>query len=414
MRQIILFIIFILSSVTVLSESKFLEGYIITPKNDTIKGFIDYKNWKINPKKINFKLSVDASEVKCLTISDISSFGVNKEVYISAEIEREESSILTDNLENNSKLNIVSDSVFLQALILGKKNLFYFYTDTDKKLFYIQNGKDYELLKYKKYISQTQQSSTIKENKIYIGQLRYYLNNDEHINFDNITYDLTSLSKAFMSYYKAQKVEIKYQKTKDKFILEYGLIFGLCRTNVGFNSNIGYLNNSNFKSSNDFSGGLSISVIIPGTHKKCILYNELLYNQYDVIGHYREFTNENQYLIYNSELAYKYLKLNNMFRYKFHMGKFQLFINAGFSNGFAVYKRNFLNQLSHFYSTESSVDSHLLSESGKYEQSFLFGAGISSGRLSFELRSELSNGMSPYVETDSSVKRYNFLVGYRF
>ena len=43
------------------SQQNFVPGYIIQQGGDTLKGFIDYRNWAKNPAKIKFKKTEQAA-----------------------------------------------------------------------------------------------------------------------------------------------------------------------------------------------------------------------------------------------------------------------------------------------------------------------------------------------------------------
>jgi len=50
-----LLLIFFVGATTSYGKETLYPGYIITLKNDTVNGYIDYKNWDKNPDKILFK-----------------------------------------------------------------------------------------------------------------------------------------------------------------------------------------------------------------------------------------------------------------------------------------------------------------------------------------------------------------------
>jgi hypothetical protein len=75
----------------VFSQENFTKGFIISVKGDTIKGFIDYRNWEKNPDKITFK-NLNSETKKTINPIDVQGFGVNNDFYESAIVKLELSS----------------------------------------------------------------------------------------------------------------------------------------------------------------------------------------------------------------------------------------------------------------------------------------------------------------------------------
>lgn len=57
------------------AQSIFRPGYIVGLKGDTLKGFIDVREWVSTPTSIKFKLSKDAENQK-FAANDITAFSV--------------------------------------------------------------------------------------------------------------------------------------------------------------------------------------------------------------------------------------------------------------------------------------------------------------------------------------------------
>jgi hypothetical protein len=47
-----------------LAQTNYKPGYVVTLKGDTLRGFIDYKEWIKNPKYISFKNTPGNREVE--------------------------------------------------------------------------------------------------------------------------------------------------------------------------------------------------------------------------------------------------------------------------------------------------------------------------------------------------------------
>jgi len=72
-----LFLILLLCNVQfAFGQENYTPGYIVKSNKDTLKGFIDYRNWGVNPKKISFKENQSA-ESSSYTPIDIAGFGIS-------------------------------------------------------------------------------------------------------------------------------------------------------------------------------------------------------------------------------------------------------------------------------------------------------------------------------------------------
>ncbi len=71
------FILFSALPIVALSQSNYRQGYVIKSDGDTLKGYINYKEWSESPKAIEFKQkSADAQSVS-YNAPAIKSFRVN-------------------------------------------------------------------------------------------------------------------------------------------------------------------------------------------------------------------------------------------------------------------------------------------------------------------------------------------------
>lgn len=216
------------------SQEKYLPGYVINLKGDTLSGFIDYRNWKINPGKINFK---DRAENKKFTFlpSDIIEFKVKDEVYVSAIINIETSPRSTAELNYDKAMHLQAEAAFLQTFYKGKKSL-YHYFNYGKDYFYIRQDTTFELLLYKKYLFVQgdnplikENNTIIKENKAYLGQLDNYLHDCPGIEdrLTKTTYKQASMDNLFKYYYETTQSGISFKKNIERISIETGVLGGV-------------------------------------------------------------------------------------------------------------------------------------------------------------------------------------------
>ncbi|NOX87246.1 MAG: hypothetical protein GXO86_15035 [Chlorobi bacterium] len=336
--RIIFLIAGILFIQSALAQKNYLPAKIFTFSGDTVNGYIDYRNWGNNPYKVSFRTSPE-SEALVYKPFDIKGFSVKGELYVSAHIERETSPIKTGELNYDPKLQLEKDAVFLQTLIQGPKSLYYFKTlQENKDQFYIQQDSQFRLLIFKKYLKEietvdkTQQ--VITENKTYIGQLRLYLTGCPSIQskLKTVKYAVKDFKKLFQYYYDCTNTQMDFEKKAEKVNVELGVLLGASVTNINFESvsNVyQFLVNSEFEPSTYFTAAFFADIVFPRNQRKFSIENELFFNRYYFTAEYTETVNENQYTVYKTKIGVAYIKLNNMFRFKYPLGKVFIFINGG-------------------------------------------------------------------------------------
>jgi hypothetical protein len=138
----LLFILAIFCPLISLAQSNYKPGYIVTTKGDTLKGFIDYREWNINPKSISFKAN-GTTNSKSFTPADITFFNVNTfESYqkYSGRVSRDETA--ENRVLNGRDTSFFTDDVFLQVLQKGKVINLFSYTDAIKPRYFYSDPTD--------------------------------------------------------------------------------------------------------------------------------------------------------------------------------------------------------------------------------------------------------------------------------
>ena len=386
------------------AQKYFQPGHIINLNGDTIKGRIYYKNWVSAPDIIKFIPENDSNEIVC-SFNNIKGFEVAGEKYESATIRTEVSGESISNLSTVPELNFEKDTAFLQTQILGAKTLYYYQSHQGRNQYYIKIDGNFVLLIYKRYQFDNGVSAlAIKENKGYLNQLKNYFGDCASLEskLKNVKYTTQSLSAIFDEYYKCKGISKEFSIKHDKIKFETGVVTGVSFTKSGIEY---LLLNSypavNFNISLNFSAGLYANIIFPRNMGRWSIYNELLYSAYKIKS---QLLNGWEGV---ASLSYSYLKMNNMVRYKFPVESLFMFINAGFSNGYALKSSSLVD-----YASGSSEKD--LGLSRKYEQGLLLGAGIIYDRFSVEARAEIGNGMSDLINYPTPCNRMFLLLGYRF
>lgn len=404
---------------TTYAQENYLPGTVIKTNGDTLNGFVNYGNWRINPSKFDFRTDAGARPVT-FTVSDVAEFRVKDEIYVGAVVDVETSVIEESRLDYDPELHIEVDTVFLQTVYKGDKALFYCMNSKGIENLYIKKDGAYELLVYKKYLVRKGTTSYVREKKDYIGQMNIYFSDCPGIRgkIENSVYTMNSLLKLFKEYASCTSSETSFQRKGDKFRFEIGPLAGVSLTSLKFdseNDSFDYLESTDFKQSTAFTGGFFFDLIIPRNQGRLSVDNELLYSSFKTDGYY-EYTgfdhSENKF---TTELDYSYLKIINMLRYKIPVGGNYIFLNAGITNGFRLSEYQYVKkEITTRYSGTDVIEDEPLRNTSKSEQGYIAGAGIRVKKLSFEARMEIGEGMVSFPSIHSHATRCYFILGYRF
>jgi hypothetical protein len=126
------------------AQSNYKPGYVVNIKGDTLKGFIDYREWGINPDNIQFKSALTDKDPKIFTTSDISYFSVT-----GLDSYQRYTGLITTDATDKDHIASFRDTtyknatVFIRILQKGKNLSLYSYTDNLKVRFYVGEAPDY-------------------------------------------------------------------------------------------------------------------------------------------------------------------------------------------------------------------------------------------------------------------------------
>jgi len=396
-------------------QKNYLPGNLIELSGKRISGYIDYRNPVNSPDEIRFKETLDGAP-RIYKPIDINGYSIQGKFYTSAIVETEVSPTKTTELQFSPGLKIIVDTVFLQAIIIGSKSLYYYKDGQGKDHLYIKQESSFNLLIYKRYYKVNAGKNRIVENKKYIGQLALYLSGCPSIQskLGKTWYSLKSLENLFIYYSECTQSEIVFLRETEKISTEFGILTGGSVTSVDFSGKYhDYLVDVDYPQSVNFSAGLFLDVIFPRRQKKWSIYNELFFTSWQVNGGILYVQNANQSTYFYTELGYSYLKINNMIRFKYPIRGFFFYLNAGMSNGYVINERNYQRRDRISFTSEWTVEEKALNETRKYEQGYIVGLGSRWKKFSFEMRYERGNGISEYVTLNSATDRFYFLLGFQ-
>lgn len=160
-------------SIAVWGQKKYLGGYIVKNSGDTVNGYIEYRSWEYNPKKIIFKpdsLSLETEEHDIVTIRAFAIPGFEQFERYTCPVSMEPTSI--DELRLSSAENNASITAFFRVVSsYDDLKLLSYRDDLKERFFILERGSDlpYELI-YKVYYRSNNETTVVKE-EIYKSQL---------------------------------------------------------------------------------------------------------------------------------------------------------------------------------------------------------------------------------------------------
>ncbi|MCX2482538.1 hypothetical protein [Pedobacter sp. MR2016-24] len=154
------------------AQSNYQSGYVVTSDKDTLKGFIDYKERRINPSSFSFKPTLN-DQAKTYSLKDCSAYGIKGMEYFERyTVKISMNDVAISNLPVGLDSVYRVDTVFLRVLQKGKNVTMFSYVDGLKERFYIMdkdNGVPEELVRHL-FLNPENNSSVVTVSK-YLRQL---------------------------------------------------------------------------------------------------------------------------------------------------------------------------------------------------------------------------------------------------
>ncbi|MDR0231842.1 MAG: hypothetical protein LBI82_06955 [Dysgonamonadaceae bacterium] len=161
-KVIFTFFALFITSMSINAQSNFRLGYIITNQQDTITGWINLQTDKNNQKQCEFKTNLESTP-KVFLPGDIAGYRFAEEgkYYVSREVQ----------------LNGTPQKVFLEFLVKGIMNLYYYTDDVNYYFFENQDEKMETISQQPEKIENTGirgiGKKIVRKDMRYIGQVRY-------------------------------------------------------------------------------------------------------------------------------------------------------------------------------------------------------------------------------------------------
>lgn len=382
--------LFLLMSALPTQAQIWVNSYIITHKNDTLKGKIQY-NWSGNPtKEIIFKQN--DKEVK-YNPSDIQAFGFedNTEIFVSISFEGEKRNSKELQVIEKGSIILENKQGFAKMLIQGDISL-YRYFDSYRAYYFIQkNGEDIEVLKYYKYY--TFNENNVKEVATiysYQNQLNEALiEAPKTVQLTNkVLYQESSLVYLIKNYHKEVAEKFIVKRTPNP--LHLGIMGGLTFNKIKFSeTTTNEIHLVDFPTVTAATFGISMEKYFDSRRKTFSMYADVCWSGFktnEVFNSVRDVqagATTSLRRVWHYKFDFQYLKATPMLRYSISPPDTdaKLFINAGMSYGFSIRK----GQQTYYTSGSQIVYQKFEMQS---QLSFVGGLGMRINEFGVEMRFE--------------------------
>ncbi|WP_168797483.1 outer membrane beta-barrel protein [Neolewinella litorea] len=185
------------SSADLFAQSEYLPGYIVLRDGERREVEILDRDWVDNPRQ--FRYREDDREVRIGDLTRVREFGYAEGGlrYLRAVVDIDQSSERMDRLSESSEPVFVTDTVFLEFLVDGEADLFYFESGEMKRFFYRQGEDKLAPLINRSFL----ENGFRVERPTFRGQLRSAINcSTPEVTLRKIAYRRADLVDYFVDY----------------------------------------------------------------------------------------------------------------------------------------------------------------------------------------------------------------------
>jgi len=125
------------------AQNNYKPGYAVDLKNDTLKGYINYREWRNNPKSFIFKSDLNGKATQKFSVNNSKAFGVtNLEYYQRFDnVQISKGNVDAGSLTSVIDTSYYTDTVFLKVITVGKNVSLYSLSDNVKIHYFIEDNK---------------------------------------------------------------------------------------------------------------------------------------------------------------------------------------------------------------------------------------------------------------------------------
>lgn len=392
MKKVLLPLLFCIGAINTQAQQNYVPGTVITAQHDTLKGFIDFRNWPSSPAEIRFRSSLDGNTTT-YTPAEVSEFRMSfngETVYVTKHVLLDVTRRVTTSINmavETPTTELLDSTLFIQQLVAGSYYLYLFRDRNDRKHFmYAAPGEEPLELKYTRTMMAGDWGGKLFEDKEYQQQLAEIFKDDAAVarKARKIDYNEERLIALF-SAYNQQKNPGRHADvtTRTKHPIYVGVTGGPSFNSFKWHGGGGNKLSGVYNSSVGYVAGIFADFPFNAeATRKFSIYTELLFRSVSTDGD----------VDYGRKVFFKfsYLQANVMGKYTYPKGLVRPFVNIGVGVGRIISTGR--NEL---YDRLLTSHSQALDNPRSYEPIILAGIGLKVDRFSLEARGMRSTGWIP-------------------
>jgi hypothetical protein len=258
------------------AQSNYIPGYLIKLEGDTLRGLLDDRGDAKNASEIRFKTTADAKSQNYLPTELKGYYSSNDKYYVARKI----------NIEWANGQN-QSTAVFLEQLVRGRANLYYYKNYGDGIRYFIEKDTSglLELIHRREHVQIQGQKAYERNDKRFLGLFKYLFSDcptfqiEKHQNANLELADVTRIVAEYnqcLSLEAAQAPTYVATKSKKKLKAEFTAVMLLNRATIvvaGYGTQL-----PNPQPVWKYGVGFSINLFSPNMNDKISLQLDAIYN----------------------------------------------------------------------------------------------------------------------------------------
>jgi hypothetical protein len=174
MKPLIIALLIVLPAIGI-AQPNYQPGYVLTSNGDTLKGFINYREWAYCPSSFEFKLSQTSNDVRQFNPGTVKGFGIaGAESYTSFVGLISMNKNIFPDIPTSLDTTRQPGEIFLKQLTTGNHITLYLNNEVGKNRFFIAGKNEAPVeLKYYEYYGASKSDEVI--DNLYRGQLILYV-----------------------------------------------------------------------------------------------------------------------------------------------------------------------------------------------------------------------------------------------
>ena len=414
MKKVLLPLMGCLVAMATYGQQNYVPGTVAIPQqDDSLRGFIDFKNWTSSPGEIHFKSTQNGTVTK-YTPDQISGFTMQSNgeiIYVSKHLLLDVTPYIVSTTQRvtQPETELMDSTVFIQQLVVGDYNL-YTYTDKYQRVHFMYGvpGQEIQELKYIKTLVPAPEGSKLYEKREYQEQLSTLFKDDSKIarQARNVEYRDDKLIALFVAYHQKrhpdEKVAVKQNKKNPVY---WGIVAGPSFNSFKMKNGEDYNRHGDYSSSVGPVAGLFLDIPFGGATRKFSLYNELIFKSYST-----DAKMDMSRLLEGDVTTFKlnYVQINIMAQYIYPRGLVRPFVHIGVGNALLIDEKK-----NDYYDASRDEHSEAVSDIRKLEQSLVGGVGVKVSRFQLEVRGATTTGWMPTAMVSMPVNSLQIIAGVR-